>query len=279
MGGVPRELPPPSFMLLVVVAAAALVGCSSEGQPHDSRTDTENGNGRSQVTIVFVDPSTQHEARATFADSLRRIARERIENKGDRIKAYQVRKRTEIKTPHVTIRNRIDPPEESEFVDRQMMREARARTQQDELEKRADSTLQAFLQNVEIESRPSSDLYGALEVILEEKGKGAPTVYFFSDMYHAGSESIRDFEYKAPTSRREAQQWAQKDAQVVGEQLVNSWQNAEEKSKSGNLLSPSTEIRMVPGEAARRERSPYVETYWKTFFAEVGAHPSHISFN
>lgn len=264
-----------SGLLLLLSAASGLSvgGCSSEGKSSRSADRPERANARSKTTtIVFLDPTTSKEATGAFADSLQGIAESQLSAKGDQIKAYQIRDRTAIKTPQMVVKNKIDPAEQSEFVDLETMRKARVRQKKLRLIERADSLLRRFLKETSIENRPSSDLLGALEVILEEKGEGAPHVYFFSDMYQVGAGDMRNFEYRAPRSHKEARAWAERDAEKIRTRLSRL-------KEGGTLLPPETQIYMVPAEGAKRKESPNVETYWRVLFEDLGVTAGHISYN
>lgn len=262
------------LLAAALAAAIALVatGCSSEGKSPGGPAEAESRSGQPETTIVFVDPTTREEAMDAFADSLRGLAQSHLVDKGDQIKAYQIRKRTAIKTPQLVIENEIDPPEKSQFVDRTAMRKARVQQKRERLMQRADSLLGHFLETASIENSPSSDLFGALEVLLEEQEGEGPIVYFFSDMYHVGPDDIRNFEYQAPESQTEAQTWAERDAKQVRRRLPR-------REGQEAALPPETTIRMVPAEGAKRTESPSVEMYWRTLFERLGVKPDHISYN
>lgn len=273
--------------IVAIAAAFALGGCG------ETKSEMEGGGSEKrdvpQTTVVFVDPTTMErdgDVREMVVDSLRGIARRHLRTRGDKVVAFQIRRRTEVKTPQVKVENQIDPGDNQQFVDQRAMQEAVIQKQTRALIAEAESTLTGFLSEVEANEGgdpgvPSSDLLGAMEVIQEEtSGSQAQGVYFFSDMYHSVPEGRRDFESRPPDSRQEAAEWAQTDANMLRERLRLTGRSSDsDRAGNGAQLLEETTVRMLPGSAAARRASARVEAYWRTLFAELGAEASHITYN
>jgi hypothetical protein len=275
--------------IVAIAVALALGGCTEESRENQGGMSEEEDTNARHTTVVFVDPTTMErdgEVRDMVVDSLRRIANRKLRTRGDKVVAFQIRRRTEVKTPQVSIENQIDPADNRQFVDQRAMQEAVIQNQTRTLIAEAESTLTKFLTEVkanknEAPGAPSSDLLGAMEVIREEtEGGEAQAVYFFSDMFHSVPEGRRNFEQSPPGSREEAAEWAQTDADMLQKRLGLAGGNPDSgRSGDRSQLLEETTIRMLPGPAAARRASSRIEAYWRTLFAELGAEASDITYN
>jgi hypothetical protein len=278
---------------IVLIAIGIFTGgCGGNGRTEGGEAGT-NGKGRSgtqgpQTTIVFLDPTTiqgTDGVRTMVADSMRSIAKRHLQTRGDKVLALPIRRRTEVKTPQVQLRNRIDPSGDAQFVDQQAMQDAVVEQKTRDLVAEAESLLTRFVGEVAMITRtapkgPSSDLLGAVEVIREEtRPNRARAAYFFSDMFHSLPTGRRDFEENPPSSRAEAREWARRDAERIRKRVRGGREGPDASESRGEALLKGTTIRMTPGSGATRPASPRVEAYWRALFAELGCDTADITYN
>lgn len=283
------DITAPGIAIVAIAVGLALGGCTKTNTANEDGGTEDGDSSARHTTVVFVDPTTierNGEVREMVVDSLRGIANRQLRTRGDKIVGFQIRRRSEVKTPQVRIENQIAPGDDRQFVDQRAMQEVAVQKQTRALIAEAESTLTTFLNEVEANATgdpgvPSSDLLGTIEVIQEEtKGRRAQAVYFFSDMFHSVSGGRRNFEQRPPGSRREAAEWARSDADMLRERLdlPGEDSNGGRSGTRGQLLEGTT-VRMLPGSAAARPASSRVEAYWRTLFAELGAKAIDITYN
>lgn len=280
----------PAIVLLAI--GILMGGCggdrSTEGRGTGPNSKGKGGSGGAQTTIVFLDPTTlqgRDEVRDLVVDSMRGIAGRHLQTRGDKVLAFPIRRRTEVKTPQVQLKNRIDPSGDAQFVDQRAMQEAVVEQKTRDLVAEAESLLTGFAGELprithDAQKGASSDLLGTIEVIREEtRPERGRAVYFFSDMFHSVPDGKRDFEANPPASRTEAREWARKDADRVRKAVRNGRREGDTSRSGERALLEGTTIRMIPGAGATRPASPRVEAYWRTLFAELGSAPSDITYN
>lgn len=281
--GVAKKVAVSVVILGCLVLGAA--GCEMGKSANETSNASSQGGGSESMpreTIVFVDPTVQGHADGiwdVFSDSLREIARRRLQETGDRLSVFQIREETEMKTPQLQITNNIEPPGDSRFADREAMQRIRAEQETRELLRRADSMTTDFMgDQVRTEDGLSSDLIGSIEVLNEEQTmERRTTVFFLSDMFQASTDG-RNFERSIPSTEAEAKEWAKEDARSLRGTIGPEQDSQDSCCMAGGGLM-GVEIRMVPGRAADRDGIGEVKTYWTTLFSELGVESDSIYFN
>lgn len=252
-----------------LLTGALLAGCGSESAPSDKPPTTH--------TLVFVDQSVSTgahpEAQSLFADSLAHIISQRMRRVGDRISLFYVHEETLSKAHHLDIQNDIPPPDNKQFRDEQALADAQHKQKTERFITQTTDRFQNALQSAPFSSSFTSwtDLWGTLGVASTVFSSTADrrVLYYFSDMFESmPGPKRRNFDRSPPTSRSQAEQWAQADADGLDSLMVIN-QSTLQKA----------EVRVLMGTLATKRQAQPVKFYWLALFQEVGLPRDQIHYN
>lgn len=250
---------------LVACAALLLVGCSGDPPPKHIEVDTTAG---VEQTLVFVDASASVNASERtlrmFEDSLRGIAEARMDEPGDHLSVLPLHEKTTSKVGRWDATNDVAVPEWKEF--KQDRRSARTQYH-GRIGRFVDTTASRSIRHLHrlrtgSQFKRWTDLWGTLQVITEavEPSAADVRVYYFSDMFESmPGEKRRDFDEAPPTTKAEAETWAERDAERVADLI-----------KVRPAVLGNVGIRVLPGGLATKKRADAVKYYWEHLFQEMG---------
>lgn len=241
------------------VAATLLAGCAEE--PNDAPDAPTL-----RQTLLFVDRSASTnaypEAEALFSDSLRHLIRTRMRRPGDRLSLFIVHEKTLSKSPRIDLQNQVAPLDDKPFADEQALETARFKKDLEQEFRRLEEEARTFIDGAGRGSFAKwTDLWGTFGVASEEIDPDAnAALYYFSDMFESmPGAHRRDFDTSLPSSRAQAEAWAQQDISKLPDLMV---------------LNPaplrSVSVRVLMGPLATKTGAQPVKFYWLTFFDALG---------
>lgn len=261
---------PPMGLILVVgiLILGGLSGCGSDSSP-------DEGGPASTHTLIFLDQSVSTEsyadAKALFADSLRRIVQQHLRTPGDRLSLFLVHEKTLSKAHRINLKNDVSPPQQKEFNDEQALEQARFQTETEQFLKRATSRLQEILETPPSTSRKWTDLWGTLGVASTELADDTRErhLYYLSDMFESmPGPGRRNFDERPPQSRAQAQRWARADADTLDTFMVLHRDRLQD-----------AQIRVLLGTLATKSHAQDIKFYWLTLFKELGLSGDQVDYN
>lgn len=226
-------------------------------------------------TFVFYDLSASSalDARTDllFRESLAALPDEALSCQGDALRGFLVHAQTRGKIDRIEVVHTVAPPD---TLGVSKMRAATAKTRYEaamtSLRSDASQKLLALVNtNVPAGFRRQTDVIGAMEVIsdeLERHPDSRGRVYFFGDM-HESTPATRDFDQRPPTTRAEAEAWADADTAVLGRMSIDP-------GRLGDV-----EVHVFLGGLAAKPNAPEVRIYWERLFQNAGLRPGSIRYN
>ena len=245
-------------------------------------TDTEASTGMCkrppQATLVFLDQSASAHldahTKSLFSDSLLSIANHALECPGDGLHAFVAHQQTTSKAYRQDVVHQLPLPDSK---GKPKGKAAAERMQyQAKLKKlRADAASKLtglFGSKVQPAFAHRTDLIGTLQVASDELAKvpagTTSRLYYFSDMNESMVGSgRRDFDKRPPTSKAEAQAWADADRATLKQLSLDP-------SRLNNA-----EVRVLMGTLATKPHASDVRFYWERLFQHAGLDPARVRYN
>lgn len=265
-----------AFAMTAACATWLAAACgSSEGARNASEED-----GCAEIAgdvVVFFDRSTSVDFadRRTLHDDLGTVVDSALTCPGDQLHVYLIHGRTRGKAYQANARNDLELPANSGTRLRVAREEARYEEERERLRETMFRQVNALVDSIRLKPGLSAntDLLGTFEVASEvfaDARDGAPRrVIYYSDMYESTTgPSRRDFDQRAPRTRREAETWARKDAEFVRNQM--------------NVVTDrfgDAEVKIILGEHGNRATADAVKFYWLELFKLMGFSPERIRYN
>lgn len=266
-----------TFAMTAACATCLAAACgSSEGARNASEKD-----GCAEIAgdvVVFFDRSTSVEFtnRRTLHDDLGALVDSALACPGDQLHVYLIHGRTRGKAYQANARNDLELPADSGTRLRIAREEARYEEARERLRETMFQQVNALVDSIRLKPGLSSntDLLGTFEVASEafaDAREGAPrrVIYYYSDMYEStAGPSRRDFDQRAPRTRREAETWAREDAELV----LNQMNVVPDRFRDA-------EVRIILGEHGNRAAADAIKFYWLELFKLMGFAPERIRYN